>query len=131
MDKDGITAQAAILRTKGGAFQLEEVRIALPKAGEVLVRIVATGICHTDLVVRNEARLTPLPVVLGHEGAGVVEAVGPDVTALEPGDHVVLTYMSCGSCPSCRDGAPAYCEDFFARNFACRYSEGGTATSDA
>ena len=73
------------------------------------MRIVATGVCHTDAITRDGDLPMPFPGVLGHEGAGVVEAVGSDVTAVSPGDHVIIGWPSCGSCRNCRDGEPRYC----------------------
>ena len=73
---------------------------------EVLVRTVATGLCHTDLTVLAGRQPTELPAVLGHESAGVVEAVGTGVTRVGPGDHVLLTFNSCGHCARCRSGGP-------------------------
>lgn len=108
---------AAVLRSRSRAFELETVEIEAPRAGEVLVRVVATGVCHTDMVMRDQDLPTPQPVVLGHEGAGVVERVGAGVTKVAPGDHVVMTFNSCGACPSCSDHAPTYCHEFFPRNF--------------
>lgn len=93
---------------------LETLELDVPRDDEVLVRIVAAGICHTDLI---GSALTPLPAVFGHEGAGVVEAVGASVMKVRPGDHVVLTFGSCGGCASCREGAPAYCAHSHALNF--------------
>lgn len=114
---------AAVVRDAGGQFLLEELDLEEPKADEVLVRIVATGICHTDLIVRDQFYPTPLPVVLGHEGAGIVEAVGPGVKAIRPGDRVLLSFGACGSCPSCRGGHVAYCWHHMEMNFSGkRYS---------
>jgi aryl-alcohol dehydrogenase len=100
---------AAVLRDAGGAFNLERVSLAAPRQDEVLVRLVAVGICHTDVAVRDRHLPSPLPIVLGHEGAGYVEAVGPAVTTLKPGDPVVLTYLNCGECPECLAGETASC----------------------
>lgn len=108
---------AAVVRSRSGPFRLETLDIEAPRAGEVLVRVVATGVCHTDMVMRDQDLPTPQPVVLGHEGAGVVERVGAGVTKVAPGDHVVMTFNSCGACPSCSDHAPTYCHEFFPRNF--------------
>jgi aryl-alcohol dehydrogenase len=96
--------KAAISREKGAALSLEKLDIEDPRDSEVLVRVVATGVCHTDIVVRDGMLPTPQPVVLGHEGAGIVEKVGKAVTKVAPGDHVVMTFNSCGHCPSCEDG---------------------------
>jgi len=86
--------------------QLESLTLDVPRPDEVLVRLAACGVCHTDLFAPRRAAL---PAVFGHEGAGIVEAVGSRVTRLKPGDRVVLTFGSCGGCRNCRDGAPAYC----------------------
>ena len=112
-----ISARAAVLRSSEAPFRIERVNIEAPRSDEVLVRIVATGICHTDMVMRDQALPTPQPVVLGHEGAGIVEAVGVDIFHVQPGDHVVLAFNSCGHCASCNDLAPAYCVEFGPRNF--------------
>src|ERR671939_981450 len=88
---------AAVLREPGQPFVVEELELEEPRDDEVLVRVVGTGICHTDLLARDAAPW-PLPAVLGHEGAGVVERVGERVTAVRPGDRVVLSFLSCGAC---------------------------------
>lgn len=100
---------AAVLRERAQPFVLEEVELDDPRPSEVLVRLVATGVCHTDLTVRDRGTV-PLPAVLGHEGAGIVERVGAGVTKVQPGDHVVLSFPSCGQCRLCLRGRPAYCE---------------------
>lgn len=83
-------------------FGLAEVDLDMPKAGEVLIKMKATGVCHSDLSVVNGTIATPMPVVLGHEGAGIIEDVGPGVTNVEPGDHVAISFVpSCGSCFHC------------------------------
>jgi len=110
--------QAAVVRQKGGAFQIASVNITPPRHNEVLVRVVATGMCHTDMVARDQIYPVPHPIVLGHEGAGIVEAVGENVTKVERGDHVVLTFHCCGACRPCQEGHPAYCENFNDYNFA-------------
>lgn len=113
--------QAAILRERNGPFAIETLELAPLQADEVLVRIAACGMCHTDLAVRNQDIPLPLPMVLGHEGAGVVAQVGSNVKKVGPGDHVVLTYASCGQCTNCLLGQPAYCEGFNAYNVStCR-----------
>lgn len=100
---------AAIVREPRGAFSIENVHIGDVRADEVLVRVVATGLCHTDVVVRNGMMPTPLPAILGHEGAGIVVSVGTDVTYVTPGDHVVMSYLSCGTCRECCAGRPSSC----------------------
>lgn len=117
---------AAVIRAKGGDAALERLRLEDPRADEVLVRIVATGICHADLFIRDQIYPVPPPVVLGHEGAGVVERVGAGVTTVAPGDHVVITYNACGECESCRDGARNYCHEHFERNFLCQRADGSS-----
>ncbi|MFF8966879.1 NAD(P)-dependent alcohol dehydrogenase [Streptomyces globisporus] len=108
---------AAVLRSYEDPFAVEEVILnAGPDDGEVLVRIAGCGLCRTDLAVRRSAGRSPLPAVLGHEGAGVVVEAGGTDTGLNPGDHVVLSFDSCGHCRSCLGAAPAYCDDFAALN---------------
>ncbi|MGC5038581.1 NAD(P)-dependent alcohol dehydrogenase [Streptomyces sp. DT190] len=110
--------QAAVLRSYEDPFTVEEVELrAEPAVGEVLVEIAGCGMCRTDLAVRRSAGGSPLPAVLGHEGAGVVVRTGggPD-TAIAVGDHVVLSFDSCGQCRNCRGAAPAYCDSFASLN---------------
>jgi aryl-alcohol dehydrogenase len=113
-------AIAAVVRGKGQPFVLESVEVGEPHPDEVLVRMAATGMCHTDLAFRDRFPWDG-PVVLGHEGAGVVERIGAHITHLAPGDHVVLTFDSCGRCLRCARGKPAYCEEFIPRNFGARF----------
>jgi aryl-alcohol dehydrogenase len=119
---------AAVVREPAGDFVIEELDLDEPRDDEVLVRIVATGICHTDLAARDQHLPVLLPAVLGHEGAGVVEAVGARVSAVRPGDHVVLTWTCCGTCRACRSGQYSSCERFFAFNIANGTRPDGTAT---
>jgi aryl-alcohol dehydrogenase len=91
--------------------------------------MVASGVCHTDAIVRDQVYPTPLPAVLGHEGAGIVEAVGSGVTTVAPGDHVLLAAAYCGYCDRCRAGQMAYCENLFAADFGGRRPDGTTALS--
>lgn len=122
--------KAAVTRTKGAPFVIEAARIREPKDDEVLVRIVATGMCHTDMIVRDQYYPVPLPAVLGHEGSGVIEAIGPQVRDLAVGDHVVLTYGYCGHCKPCGGGHAAYCQEFFGRNFSGADPHGHSALED-
>lgn len=117
-------AVAAVLNEPSGSFSIETIDIAPPQAGEILVDIKAVGICHTDLAAATGAFGNPFPVVLGHEGAGVVEAVGAGVTSVKPGDKVLLTFNSCGECKRCKSNDPAYCLQFFGLNFACAHGDG-------
>ena len=122
-----VQATAAVLRDKGGAFTLEDVVIGPVRSDELLVRIVASGICHTDLGIRQQKMPIPLPAVLGHEGAGIVEAVGEDVASLRPGDAVVLSYLTCGTCPECAAGQPASCAQLGKLCFAHARPDGSHA----
>jgi alcohol dehydrogenase len=100
-------------------LSIQELELDPPGRGEVLVRIAAAGLCHSDLSVINGDRPRPMPMALGHEAAGVVEEVGEDVTDLAPGDHVVMVFMpSCGHCVPCAEGRPALCEPGAAANGA-------------
>lgn len=120
---------AAVVHEQEQPFSVEEFELEEPRAGEVLVRLVGTGVCHTDVIARDQWYPVPLPVVLGHEGSGVVERVGEGVTKVEEGDHVVLTFNSCGQCPSCKRGKPAYCLNFFELNFGGTRLDGTTGIS--
>lgn len=120
---------AAVIRAPGGPFTLEHLDIEAPLPGEVRVRVVATGICHTDMVMRDQLLPVPQPVVLGHEGAGIVEAVGPGVTKVRPGNAVVMSFDSCGTCPNCAVDAPTYCREFFPRNFFGARTDGSSGLS--
>ncbi len=118
--------KAAVVREKSGPFRIEEVELDEPREDEVLVRVVGCGICHTDLVARDQHQPAPLPGVFGHEGSGVVEKVGARVKKVKPGDPVVLSYLSCGVCASCKKGVPTYCLDFLRSNFAAARSDGSS-----
>jgi aryl-alcohol dehydrogenase len=120
---------AAVLRRAEGPYVLERVQLADPGPGEVLVRIVGAGMCHTDVVPRSMDFL--LPVVTGHEGAGVVEAVGDGVAGVAVGDHVVLSFDSCGACAACTGGVPSNCDTFLPRNVTGRDVAWGTRITDA
>ena len=102
--------RAAVFHGAGRPFEVRELDLEEPRAGEVLVRMAAVGICGTDLHSVKGEWMRPTPTVLGHEGAGVVETVGEGVESLRPGDHVVLSWApSCGECSDCRRGRPARC----------------------
>jgi Zn-dependent alcohol dehydrogenase len=123
-----IEVTVAVLREAGAKLQVERAELGVPRPDEVRVRVVATGVCHTDMVVRDQLFPTPLPIVLGHEGAGVVESVGSAVTTIVPGDHVVMTYMSCGLCLPCETGHPAHCSHMHPLNFGGGRLDGSTST---
>jgi aryl-alcohol dehydrogenase len=119
--------EAAVVEKEGGAFGIETLELADPKADEVLVKIAGVGVCHTDLVCRDQYFPVPLPCVFGHEGAGVVAAVGAAVTSLKPGDHVVLSFSSCRECPNCIAGKPGYCHQLYHYNFLGTRVDGSSA----
>jgi S-(hydroxymethyl)glutathione dehydrogenase / alcohol dehydrogenase len=103
-------ARAAVLFEVGKRLTIEDVEVEQPHAGEVLIRMAAGGVCHSDLHAMTGHLVAALPAVLGHEGAGVVADVGPGVTSVKPGDHVIpLWRLSCGHCEYCSDGRPALC----------------------
>ncbi|MDB5676738.1 MAG: NAD(P)-dependent alcohol dehydrogenase [Sphingomonas bacterium] len=119
---------AAVARAPKGDFSIESVEVEAPRAGEVLVRIAGVGLCHTDLIFRDQFAPYPLPAVLGHEGSGTIEAVGEDVEGLAIGDRVVLGFSSCGHCARCEEGLPSYCRHFPPLNYAgLRLDDGSTA----
>src|SRR5882724_1286976 len=101
---------AAVVAERGAPFVIEALELTDPRPDEVLVRIVASGMCQTDLHGRDAYYGTPYPAVFGHEGAGVVAAVGASVTAVKPGDHVVMSFPWCGTCRNCQHEDIAHCE---------------------
>jgi aryl-alcohol dehydrogenase len=121
---------AAILRNTHGPFQIERLVLAEPRADEVVVRLVAVGLCHTDLTIMHGLMPLPLPLVLGHEGAGVVLSTGSAVTGVQVGDHVVLSYATCGACDACRSEAKPYCDNFPALNFGGKRADGSVTIHD-
>ena len=126
-----VKAVAAVLRSGSGKFAVEEIEVEPPRAAEVLVRMVAAGMCHTDLLAREmPPEMFGGPTVYGHEGAGVVEAVGADVRSVAKGDHVVLSFNWCGDCPACNRGRLPYCFNFSAYNVTGRRPDGTSAFKD-
>ncbi len=119
--------QAAVSRTTGGPLSIEMLDLGEPRDDEILVRVAASGICHTDIGMRDSPTRVPKPIVLGHEGSGVVEKVGKQVSKVKPGDHVVMTFNTCGHCPSCYRGDVAYCHELNASNFPGKRKDGSTA----
>jgi aryl-alcohol dehydrogenase/geraniol dehydrogenase (NAD+) len=115
---NSLATRAAVLKATGADWVIENVQLAEPREDEILVRMVGVGICHTDLSCRSGALPVPTPIVLGHEGSGVVERIGSRVTTISVGDHVVLSFGSCGQCRNCLHHNPAYCFEFFPRNFS-------------
>ncbi|MFE6280956.1 NAD(P)-dependent alcohol dehydrogenase [Streptomyces sp. NPDC057877] len=121
--------RAAVVEAPGAPFTVRDADLDDPRPGEVLVRMTAVGICHTDLGMRDSwpRRLTPM--VFGHEGVGRVEAVGAQVTGVAPGDHVCLTFASCGACEQCAAGHPAYCHTSRSLNLSGGRADGTTPLS--
>jgi aryl-alcohol dehydrogenase len=119
---------AAVLRQAHGPFQIETLSLREPYDDEVLVRIEATGMCHTDLLVWSRQAATPLPVVLGHEGSGIIAAVGSQVADLAVGDPVVISFATCARCASCIVGEPAYCTEYGRLNLGGFGADGRVAT---
>ncbi|HHX82083.1 MAG TPA: NAD(P)-dependent alcohol dehydrogenase [Pseudomonadaceae bacterium] len=115
--------QAAVTHAQGKEFVIEEVALLAPGPNEVLVKVVASGVCHTDAVARDLG-IAPYPIVLGHEGSGIVEQLGENVTSLEIGDHVVMSFAHCGHCENCLTGHPAACSRFNDLNFGGRMEDG-------
>jgi aryl-alcohol dehydrogenase len=126
-----VIVEAAVARAADSPYTLQEVELDEPRADEILVKLVACGICHTDVSMRelwpripgNDGRY---PAVFGHEGAGVVERVGDGVQRVRPGDAVVMSYRSCRACPECAAGRPYYCARFAALNASGVRSDGST-----
>lgn len=110
-------ATVAVLREEGQPLSVETVELGPLASHEVLVEIAGVGVCHTDISAAEGMVPLPLPAVLGHEGAGVVRAVGTDVTTVRPGDHVVLSFAFCGECDTCIEKSPAYCDLFAPLNY--------------
>jgi aryl-alcohol dehydrogenase len=122
-----ITARAAVIEAPNSAFVVQSVELDDPQPDEILVKLTATGLCHTDLGVRAGGLPFPLPGVIGHEGAGVVERVGSSITTVAPGDKVLLSFTSCGACDNCAAGHPAYCLTWFSRNILSGAREDGSS----
>jgi len=114
----------AAVSTAPGKFEIQDADISDPKANEVLVRMVASGICHTDTAVMEQFLPVSFPIIAGHEGVGVVEKTGPGVTDYKPGDRVILSFPSCGVCPSCKQEHPYACYNNFELFFFGNYADG-------
>jgi aryl-alcohol dehydrogenase len=126
-----VRATAAVLTEYGAPFTLENVHVDEPKAGEVLVRLIATGICHTDVVTQHGDIPFPVPCVLGHEGVGRIEAVGPGVDGHAAGDTVMLGWPWCGQCRNCQSGNPRFCLNLAALVLGGGRADGTSALSRA
>ena len=112
-------------------FALQTVQLDEPRADEVRVRVHGVGICHTDLVMKSGITAFPFPAVLGHEGAGVVEAIGSAVSEFRVGDHVVMSFLSCGECRHCSADAPAYCQNLMTLNYSGGRADGSATLHHA
>ncbi len=123
----GRNIRAAVLRKKGGPLKIETLRMERLQDTEVLIRTVASGVCHTDISMVWHWETADGPLVLGHEGAGIVELIGKKVKTIRPGDHVVLSYQSCGTCRGCKNGHPTKCRRFYELNFGFRRLDGSNA----
>jgi aryl-alcohol dehydrogenase len=119
----------AVVNQKGGDFSLEELELDGPRDDEILVRIVATGLCHTDIHLKDTLPDAMFPRVFGHEGSGVVEAVGPGVSGVEVGDHAVLSFRSCRACGDCAKGLVGYCASAPLLNYMGMRTDGSTTYS--
>jgi aryl-alcohol dehydrogenase len=121
------TTRAAVVREAGAPFELLELGLGEPRADELVVRVEAVGICHTDVSVAEGKFGTPFPIVVGHEGTGVVEEVGREVEGFAVGDRVALSFDWCGHCRNCADARPTYCYENWPRNFGGGRLDGTTA----
>src|SRR6202167_5197651 len=121
--------KAAVVKEKSGPFVIEPLELCEPRADELIVRVVASGMCRTDLHGRDVYFASPYPAVYGHEGAGVIHAVGSAVRSFAPGDHVVMSYPWCGTCENCEQGLHSYCVDAFPLKMDGTRSDGSTLLS--
>lgn len=120
---------AAVAREPQGEFAFEDVNLDSPRPDELVVEIRGVGLCHTDIAARDGVFGLPHPMVLGHEGSGVVTEVGSAVTKVKPGDGVAITFNSCGACIACQSGDPAYCQQFPALNYGGARADGSSPLS--
>lgn len=121
--------KAAVVR-EPGKLAVEELNLAEPGMGEVRVKLVASGVCHTDASVMNLQAPTEFPIVLGHEGVGIVDKVGEGVKSLQPGDHVIMSFPSCGHCENCYEGRPYACDHSTELFFFGIYDDGTKRITD-
>lgn len=119
---------AAVTQGPGQPFLLQDAQLEAPRDDEILVRIVAVGVCHTDIVFK-EGNLIPAPAVLGHEGSGIVEQVGANVRKVAPGARVAISFRSCGQCARCDGGDPAYCHTMPMLNYIGMRADGSRTLS--
>ncbi|GAB3616732.1 NAD(P)-dependent alcohol dehydrogenase [Okibacterium endophyticum] len=126
-----VAITAAVTRGKDAPFTFEQLELDDPRPDELLVKLTSSGLCHTDLAVLHGQMPTPFPIVLGHEGAGIVEQVGSSVTDFAVGDRVAVSFASCGRCANCLLGKEAYCEQVMALNFGGSREDGSTTITDS
>ncbi len=119
--------RVAVLREKDGPLKIETLSMEGPQDTEVLIKTIASGVCHTDISMIHHWEKADGPQVLGHEGAGIVELTGKKVKTVRPGDHVVLSYQSCGTCRACKNGRPTKCRRFYELNFGFQRLNGSNA----
>ncbi len=124
-----VLAKAAIVFEKNGNFSIAPIEIEPPTDNEILVRNVGCGICAGDLIIPEQIYPIPLPMVGGHEGSGIVEKIGRNVSNIAVGDHIVMSFGSCGKCDSCNQGQPTYCSNYFDLNFMGKRTAGNNAYS--
>jgi S-(hydroxymethyl)glutathione dehydrogenase / alcohol dehydrogenase len=123
--------RAAVSYGTSGVLEIVDVAIGDVRDHDVLVRFKASGICHTDSSLTTGDMPAPVPIIPGHEGAGIVERVGAAVKGIQKGDHVAFTgLVSCGRCPACQDGVPNLCEWGLPTALSCRHPDGGLRTRD-
>ena len=122
-----VKIRAAVVRKQDGPLKIETLNMEGPQDSEALVRIVACGVCHTDISMVHHWEPSDGPLVLGHEGAGVVEWAGSKVKSVRSGDHVILSYQSCGTCHQCKSGRPTKCRRFYELNFGFHRLDGSNA----
>jgi len=127
-----IAGRAALITGADAPFEIIQVEFDDPGPHQVRVRMVATGLCHSDLALKSAGAPFPMPGILGHEGAGVVDSVGAGVTRVQPGDKVLLSFTYCGVCTPCTSGHPAYCVEWFPLNLlgASRGADSGEVRRD-
>ena len=121
--------RAAVVRERSTPFAIEELDLGALQDDELLVRVAGVGLCHTDLICRDQVYPVPLPSVFGHEGSGIVEEVGSKVTDFRKGDAIVMSYRSCGECINCQSGELSHCLEIFPCNFSCTRDDGSTTLS--
>jgi aryl-alcohol dehydrogenase len=126
-----ISVNAAVIAPNQNQFDIRELELDEPRTDEILVRIHAAGVCHTDITARMVSNMLGMPIVLGHEGAGVVERVGDAVRQFLPGDRVALSYHSCGQCPQCSIDHPSYCHRFRLLNMGFMRPDGSRTLSES